>query len=67
MTEDDTFRVLKRVPFSEMSRIMIEYLDDHTAFGSVGALEKLFGDHGWEPDEFLNIWNKNGSTNSDGS
>lgn len=57
MTEDDTFRILKRTPLREMTAIMnrfhasSEYSNDGEGAGSVRSAQKL-KQHGWDFTEY---------------
>ena len=56
ITEDDTFRRLKRVSYSEMLEIRQKWLDDRYDYGT---FESLLEDNGWTRHEFdLMYWKK---------
>jgi len=48
MTEEDTFRRLKRIPFVEMDKIWLE----SCMKVSKQNVEQIFLNHGWTSDEY---------------
>jgi hypothetical protein len=56
MTEDDTFRILKRIPINEMVRIIS---DEYTEISSANELLEIFlNKHGWTLADYLNAFDE---------
>jgi len=55
MTEDDTFRVLSRIPLSEMRSKYIELLNDRGGVVSLERIKVLLERHNWTIEELPSI------------
>jgi hypothetical protein len=55
MNQDDTFRRLKRIPFDEMMRLVIEFNSGIKPLGAMDfsqAVDSLFSNNCWTSDEY---------------
>lgn len=54
MTEDDTFRKLKRIPYHEMEYIYFKVWGQ--IYMTSKELQDRFKEHGWDSDDFITLW-----------
>ena len=50
-TEDDTFRKLKRIPFSQLERIVRDWVYNHN---DIREIEEVLHDNGWTREAYDN-------------
>lgn len=58
MIEDDTFRVLKRIPIQDMISVYMQLDDISYNRMTEAECEKFFSDRGWTELEFKIAWKK---------
>ena len=58
MTEDDTFRKLKRIPYRDMAKLMIDFHWNSGLFPNQASLKKLMESNGWTEKEYEDEYNR---------
>jgi hypothetical protein len=59
MTEEDTFRILRRIPYHQMEDIYCAFCMESLDAAKVGEIEKLLSSYGWNYSEFSIEWGNN--------
>jgi hypothetical protein len=60
MSEDDTFRILKRTPFFELMNII-----HHSGLSKNNFRKRgLFGEHGWTHEEYVKYYHESKESRS---